>query len=82
MTLIDVKSVTITDKGQIVLPKDIRKISGFKTGNKIMVIAFKDRIELRTMADFKKRMETAIASEKSLGKDWNSKKDDAAWKDL
>ena len=30
MTLLEMKTVTITDKGQIAIPKDIRKIEGFK----------------------------------------------------
>lgn len=29
-----------------------------------------------------KRIELAIASEKSLAEDWNSKEDEEAWKDL
>lgn len=82
MTLVDVKTVTITEKGQIAIPKEMRKFSGFSTGKKITLLAFKDHIELRTMKDFNKRMKTALASEKVLAKEWNDPKEDKAWKNL
>jgi AbrB family looped-hinge helix DNA binding protein len=82
MSLVDIRTVTITEKGQIAIPKELRKISGFKTGNKITILAFKDHIELRTMKEFNKRMETALASEQSLAKDWDTPAEDEAWKDL
>jgi len=76
------KSATITSKGQIAIPKDIRDISGFKEGNKIAILAFEDRIEIRPMKQFQKKLQTALASEKSLAKDWLSKEDEEAWKNL
>ncbi len=79
--LVEMRTVTITEKGQIAIPKDIRKSAGFKTGSKVAVIAFEGRIELRPVRQLE-GMLTAIASEKALGKDWNSKEEDKAWKDL
>jgi len=78
MQLIEIRSATITEKGQIAIPKDVRQIKGFKKGSKIAVLAFDDHIELRPM----KQLSNAIASEKSLAKHWNSKEDDKAWKHL
>ena len=82
MSLIEIKTVKITEKGQIAIPKDIRDMEGFKVGSKIAILAFEDRIELRAMEQVSEKMFTALASEKSLAKDWNSKEDDKAWKNL
>ena len=82
MTLIEVKSATITSKGQIVIPKDIRDIGGFTEGSKIAILAYEDRIELRPLKQVNEKMFTALASEKVLAKDWLSKEDEEAWKDL
>ena len=81
MTLMEMKTATITQKGQIVIPKSIRDLEGFKEGSKIAILAYEDRIELRPLKQIKK-MFTALASEKVLAKDWNSKEDDEAWKNL
>ncbi|MEA3430094.1 MAG: AbrB/MazE/SpoVT family DNA-binding domain-containing protein [Nanoarchaeota archaeon] len=82
MPIVEMKTATITEKGQIAIPKDIREAEGFKTGTKVAILAFEDHIELRTMKQINERMATAIASEKVLAKDWNSKEDDEAWKNL
>ena len=82
MTLIEIKSLKITKKGQIAIPKDIRDIGGFKEGSKIAILAFEDRVELRPLDRVNERTFTVIASEKVLAKDWNSKEDEEAWKNL
>ena len=82
MPLLEIKSTTITEKGQIAIPKDIRKTKGFKTGSKVAILSFEDHIELRPMKQISEGMATMIASEKSLAKDWNSKEDEEAWKNL
>lgn len=79
--LVDMRTVTVTDKGQIAIPKDIRKLKGFKSGEKLAILAFKDRIELRPLSQVDSIL-TYLASEKSLAKDWNSKEDRKAWKSL
>jgi len=78
MALIEIKSATITEKGQIAIPRNIREIEGFKEGSKIAILAFEDHVELRPMSQVSEKMSTAIASEKSLAKDWLSKDDEAA----
>ena len=82
MPLIEMKTVKITEKGQIAIPKDIRELEGFEEGDKIAILAFDDRIELRTLRQLNERMFTAFASEKVLTKDWLSKEDEEAWKNL
>lgn len=82
MGLIEVKTAKITEKGQIAIPKDIRKLEGFEKGAKIAVLAFDDRIELRPLKSIKSGRIAALISEKALSKSWNTKEEDDAWKDL
>ncbi len=82
MSLLEIKTTTITSKGQISIPRDIREKEGFKEGTKIAILAFENRVELRPLNQMSERMFTAIASEKSLAKDWLSKEDEEAWKNL
>ena len=82
MPLIEMKTSKITSKGQISLPKDIRELGGFKVGTKVAIFAFENRVELRPLKHVNEKMFTALASEKSLAKDWLSKEDEEAWKDL
>ena len=76
------EAAKITDKGQIAIPKDIRELEGFEEGDKVAILAFEDRIEVRPLKQLNERIITALASEKSLAKDWLSKEDEEAWKDL
>ncbi len=82
MALIEMKTSKITSKGQIALPKDIRNLEGFKEGAKIAILAFENRVELRPLNQVNEKMFAVFASEKSLAKDWLSKEDEEAWKDL
>ena len=82
MSLVEIRSATITDKGQIAIPKKIRETKGFKEGSTIVILAFDDHIELRPMKQISKRLATAIASEKSLSHDWDSEEEQDAWKNL
>ena len=82
MPLMEIKTATITEKGQIAIPRHMREFEGFKTGSKVAILAFKDHVELRPMKQIRDKMSTAIASEKSLAKDWNSKEDEVAWENL
>ena len=82
MVLVEMKSVTITKKGQIAIPKHIREMDGFREGSKIAILAFDDRVELRPLGHVDEKMATAMATEKVLARDWNSREDEEAWKDL
>ena len=86
MTLLEIKSATITGKGQIAISKDSRK-KLFKEGSKVAILTFNDKIEIRPFANLKKSFEkegvqTALASERSLAKEWLKPEEDEAWKDL
>ena len=82
MKLKEIKTITITEKGQITIPKILRDLNGFCVGSKISLLTFDDKIELRPLSQITEKLETAIASESSLKKDWLSKEEDEAWKDL
>ena len=82
MRLIEVKTVKMTEKGQIAIPKNIRELEGFEEGSKIAVLAFDDHIELRPLKSIKSGRIAALLSEKSLSKYWNTKEEDKAWNDL
>jgi len=82
MPLVEMRTATITEKGQVAIPQELRKSKGFEKGAKVVILAFSNRIELRPMKQISEKLFTAIASEKSLAKDWLSKEDEAAWKDL
>ncbi len=76
------RTVTITEKGQIAIPRDIRELEGFKKGTKIAILAFDDKVELRSFKQFNENMFPALVSEKSLAKDWLTEEEDKAWKNL
>jgi len=80
MPLIDIKTGTITEKGQIVIPRAVR--GTFRPGEKVAIIAYDDRIELRPLETVNEALSCAYASEKTLKKDWDSKEEDEAWKNL
>ena len=89
MSVINMRTATITEKGQIAIPKDMRETKGFEQGDKIAIISYHDRIELRPLEQISRKLDfsnesimTALASEKSLAKDWLSKEEDEAWKNL
>ncbi|MBS3105780.1 AbrB/MazE/SpoVT family DNA-binding domain-containing protein [Candidatus Woesearchaeota archaeon] len=88
MTLKELKTVKITSKGQIAIPKDIRKMEGFKEGSKLALLAFNDHVEIRPLeylkkADLRKEgISNYIMSESSLAKEWLTEEEDEAWKNL
>lgn len=81
MGLVEIRSARITEKGQISIPKGIRK-KDFKNGSKVAILAYDDHIEIRPMKELNKKMDFALASGKVLAKDWSTKEEDEAWKDL
>ena len=80
----EIRTVTISEKGQICIPNIMRNMAGFKEGTKITIVVYPDRIELRQLK--KEKMNEAmlcmLASEDALAKNWLSKEDEEAWKDL
>jgi len=78
----EIRTVTITEKGQICIPHSLRNLSGFEEGSKLSILVYNDKLEIVPLKKLSEKLFTAFASEKVLAKDWNSKEDDKAWKDL
>jgi hypothetical protein len=57
-------------------------MKGFKEGSKVSILVYPDRVELRPMKQVSEQLFTALASEEVLAKEWNTKEEDDAWKDL
>ena len=78
----EIKTVTITKKGQICIPHEARHMAGFREGTKTSIIVYADRIELRPFKKAAEDMLPAFISEDVLAKAWNTPEEDEAWKDL
>ncbi len=79
--------ITMSEKGQVVLPKKTRDTLGLKKGEKLLLVEEKGRVTLTKVSDLTKDgklsegLATMLASGKTLKKDWSYKGDDA-WDDL
>jgi len=78
----EIKTATITGKGQICIPQEARELAGFRTGEKVSIIVYNDRVEIRSLKKMNENLLSAILSEEVLGRAWNTKEEDEAWKDL
>jgi AbrB family looped-hinge helix DNA binding protein len=78
----EIKTVTITSKGQICIPHIARNMKGFKEGSKVSILVYSDHVELRPMKQVSEKLFPALVSEEVLAKEWNTKEEDEAWKDL
>jgi AbrB family looped-hinge helix DNA binding protein len=73
--------VTVSEKGQVVLPKGTRDSMGIGKGTRLLLIESEGKLTL-SKADFlvkrggNMRADEFLASEKSLAKDWSGKWDD------
>ncbi|MEK6893464.1 MAG: AbrB/MazE/SpoVT family DNA-binding domain-containing protein [Nanoarchaeota archaeon] len=79
----EIRTIRITEKGQVCIPREARDIAGFEKGSKVNLIVYNNKVELRPM---KKGMSNAmmalLVSENVLAKNWLSKEDEEAWEDL
>jgi len=84
----EVEIITVSKKGQIVLPKKIRSHLKITQGTKLLLVEEKGKINLKKVDELlkkkksKEKLFTLLASEKSLAKDWLSKEEEKEWKDL
>ncbi|MDO8508101.1 MAG: AbrB/MazE/SpoVT family DNA-binding domain-containing protein [Nanoarchaeota archaeon] len=79
----EIRTIKITEKGQVCIPKEAREIAGFKEGSKVNLIVYNDKVELRPMKKgINEAMFAMLASEEVLAQAWNTKEEDEAWKDL
>ena len=84
----EVEILTVSQKGQIVLPIKVRGLLGIKQGTKLLMIQENGELKLKkaetllTKGVSKEKLFTLLASEKALAKGWFSREEDEAWKDL
>ena len=78
----NVKTITLSSKGQNCIPKEIRNEVKFKDNEKLIIIADKNQIIIRKTTDFLKKLKlnsesitNMLLSEKTL-KDWDNKYDE------
>ena len=81
------KTVKVSDKGQIAIPVDIREEAGIERGDELVILESNGKILLEKSEIISTKMEDDFkdllkASEMSLAKDWLSPEDEEAWKDL
>lgn len=82
MEIKEIRTAKITDKGQICIPNIAREIEGFKIGSKVSIIVYDNKVEIKPLRKINDAMFTMLTSEKVLAKNWLSKEDEEAWKDL
>ena len=69
-------TVTVSSKGQLVLPKAIRETLGVKPGDKIVLVARQGRVELHVYSSDIMRWYGALAVDDI--QDWDAVKSDTA----
>jgi AbrB family looped-hinge helix DNA binding protein len=78
----DIKTVKISDKGQISIPKDIREELNLKEGETLIMITDGKKITLEKKDSLMKKIrshegkDTMLMSEHVLKKDWDNKYDE------
>ncbi len=86
-----IRTVSVSSKGQIVIPEEIRKDLKIKEGSKLVLVETGNKIVLEKESDFlaaartlseaeKERLGWMILAEQSLAKVWDNPKDEAVWK--
>lgn len=82
----NVAVITVSKKGQIVLPKKTREDLRIKEGDKLLLVEEErkvtlSKVELNKKNGIAESISTMLASEKVLKKDWSFKGDDI-WDEL
>ncbi len=74
-----VEIITVSKKGQVVLPKKTREEMAIEQGSKLLLVEKSGKIILTKVDQLlEEEFSTMLASEKSLAKDWLSKEEEEA----
>ncbi|MBN1941534.1 MAG: AbrB/MazE/SpoVT family DNA-binding domain-containing protein [Candidatus Diapherotrites archaeon] len=65
MNLFDIRTSTITSKGQIVIPVETRGKKGFESGTKVAILSFDDHLEIRPLKSVLDKMNFDAEVEKT-----------------
>ena len=76
-----IKTIKVSDKGQIAIPQDIREQTGIDKGDELVMVESEGKILIQKSQKITKKMKDDFKdilkfTENSLGKVWNNKKDD------
>ena len=79
-----IKTVNVSEKGQIAIPKEIQNSLGIKKGDRLVITTKNKKILIQKAENIEKQMGDDFAdlikfSELSLNKLWSNKKDDEIW---
>jgi AbrB family looped-hinge helix DNA binding protein len=79
----EVQIITLSKKGQIVLPKKVRDELRVEQGSKLLLVEREGKVTLTKLDNLlKKKSSTLLLSEKSLARDWLLPEEDEAWNNL
>ncbi len=81
MSKATLKTVSVSEKGQIAIPREIQMLLGIKKGDRLVLTTKNDKLLIQKAVNLEKRMEDDFSdllaySEKTLEKLWLSKEDD------
>ena len=77
----EMKTIKISEKGQVAIPREIRKQMGLKRGDELVIIQDEDRILMEKADRVSKKVRDDFKdilkfSEESLKEIWDNKEDD------
>ena len=76
-----IKTIRVSEKGQIAIPKEIRETIGIKEGEELLLVQKNDQILLQKVSTMNKLLEDnfsdiAVFSQNSLKEVWDNSEDD------
>ncbi len=78
----EIKTIKMSEKGQISIPQDVRESMRLKKGEKLILVAEGGKITIQKADALlgrlfdSERFSTMLASERTLKKDWDNKYDE------
>ncbi len=84
-----IDTITVSSRGQIVIPEKVRKQLGIHTGSKLVLFAKQDSLILKKEEQLVKAFEHTerkeelgwmLLGEKALAKVWDNPQDEETWK--
>ena len=77
-----IKTVRVSEKGQIAIPQSVRNSLGISKGDELVLFQVGEEILLKKTQEVLEKFGCAIASEQSLAKTWLTPEEDELWKNL
>ena len=78
-----IKTINVSDKGQIAIPLNMRKVSGINKGDSLIIIQDKNKILIeKASKKIKDEFKDLLKHSESVAKDLWDNKEDEIWNDL